>query len=333
MLNYFHPHPSHSVPIPTQNNQPAMSRATESPVVTPINNENTPKNHASVVKLTTSRELLRMLGPQALSRLGGLFSAWNARNANLPQEEKLSFTDWVADRDDLTKLNKRLDEEVECLEAHLEMQSNAHKSFVGKLVGDMAQKHQNLVAELESLTKKVALLEGARGDREEAETDEEANVTLKKPRSQEEFNAVRMILYKFNKANFKRQSEGKEVLKWGESEEFSMINTEDSLVAWLKTVHASTCSLGADTIEHFKVCVFRGKLVTLSKDYEDGVGVEALWMPDSKYDDVCKQSTRYKSKAHRQNDPRHGYELNGVKWTPKAYKKSSKKRKLADNTK
>ena len=305
-----------------------MSCATKSPVVTQTSNENTPKNTASAVKLTTARELLRMLGPQALSRLGGLFSAWSARNANVPQSEKLSFTDWVANRDDLNKLNDRVDQEVECLESNLANQSMEHKSFVGKLVGDMAQKHEDLLAEIKRLEVKVALLEEAQN-----KGDEAATVTLKKPRSQEEFNAVRTILYKFNKANFKREKEGKEVLKWGESEKFSMINTEDSLRAWLKTVHAVTCSLSPDTIEHFKVCVFRGKLVTLSKDYEDGVGVEALWMPDSKYDDVCKQSTRYKSKAHRENDPRHGYELNGVKWTPKAPKKSCKKRKLADNTK
>lgn len=307
-----------------------MSCATQSPVVTQRNNENPPKTSTNAVKLTTTRELLRMLGPQALSRLGGLFSAWHARNEKLPQPERLSFTDWVADRDDLAKLNKRLDEEVEHLLSQLQVQSHAHKSFVGKLVGDMAQKHDLLVAEIKSLTKRLGKFDRAQ---EEDETDEEANATLEKPRSQEEFNALRSMLYAFNKANFKRHKEGREVLKWGESEQFSTISNEESLVAWFKTVHASTCSLGPDTIDHFKVCVFRGKLVTLSKDYEDGVGIEAFWMPDSKYDEVCKQSTCYKSKDHRKNDPRHGYQLNGVKWAPKAPKKSSKKRKLANLTK
>lgn len=311
-----------------------MSCAAESPIVAQRNNdENTPRNNpTSAVKLITSREVVRMLGAPALSGLGGLFKAWQARNARLPPDQRMSFTDWVANRDDLTRLSNKVDAEVKNLENQLQVQSNAHKSFVGKLVRDMAQKHENLLAEMESLTERVRKFEGAREEAgEEDETDEEANVTLKKPRSQEEFNAIRVVLYRFNKANNKRHKEGKEVLKWGESELFSTISSEESLVAWFKSVHASTCGLGPDTIEHFKVCVFRGKLVTLSKDYEDGIGIEAFWMPDSKYDEVCKQAPAYKSKDHRKNDPRHGYQLNGVKWTPKAPKapkKSSKKRKL-----
>ena len=302
-----------------------------SPAVTQRTNENS-SARISVVKQVSSDEVVKMLGPQGLVRMGGLINAWRARNAKLPQKDKIAFVDWVADRDELDRLNKRVDEEVtnlqaqvQVLQGQLEVQSNALKSFAGKLVGDVAQKQGGLA-------ERIALLEKARD--ELVETDEEVTEALKEPKSQKEFDGIRETLYKFNKANNRRQKEGKQVLKWGESELYSTISSEESLVAWLKTVHASTCGLSVDTINDFKVCVFRGQLVTLSKDYEGGIGIEAFWMPDTKYDTGCKQSTSYKSAEHRKNDPRHGYQLDGVKWTPKprkvSKKKTTKKRKLTD---
>ena len=296
------------------------------PVVTKSTNENPSENPMRFVEKPSSKDVVEMLGPQGLATIGGLLSAWRERNSMLPIGEAMSFVDWVANRDELNLTHKRMDLEIKNLMAQLERQSNAQKSFVGKLMGDMTKKVETLANEIESLrTERGNPQEKAE---EQIETDEEVNQALKNPKSQEEFDTLRETLYKFNKTNYKRRKEGKEVLRWGESKRFSSISSEESFVAWLKTVHASTCSLSVDTIDDFKVCVFRGELVTLSKDYEGGIGIEAFWVPDSKYDTVCKRSTAYKSAQHRENDPRHGYQLNGVKWTPKASKKSSKKRKL-----
>jgi len=234
------------------------------------------------------RKILSLLKPQIM--LGTLFVDWNERNKT--QNNKLSFPDWVANRDELDQLNARVTKEV-----------------------------LNLQAQIENISTKLD--EVLRRD-EDTETDEEF---LKKPRSQAEFDAIRSTIYEFNKKNYKLGVRGKKVATWGEHQEFFDIECKKSFVAWLESEHAKELSLGPSTIDRFEVCVVRGKLVTLSKDYKGGIGLEALWIPDNKYDEaVCTQSTRYRSAAHKKNDPRLGYEFNGVKWTYPATNKKKRKR-------
>lgn len=53
----------------------------------------------------------------------------------------------------------------------------------------------------------------------------------------------------------------------------------------------------------------------------------ATWGEHQEFFTGNTPSTRYRSAAHKKNDPRLGYEFNGVKWTCPATKAKKKKRK------
>lgn len=206
--------------------------------------------------------------------------------------------------------------------------ATAQGLFKGKVfVGDITKEYHD---ELMKMKKEVAILKEYMENQEEiiAKAKEEywekkQPGGLKEPVTEEEFLRVRRMVELINK-NLKRP-------KWGPNGEFSNINSVESFNTWFESDHCKKFMIDPIDLTDFEVFVFEGDLVTLSKDFEGGVGVESLWS------DQISRSTGYKSVEHELNDPRRGYKFEGKRWdgctkrkktskSPKS-RKSSKKRK------
>lgn len=244
-----------------------------------------------------------------------LFDQWKERNSSVAISQHLDFAKYVANTDDFTKFGSRFDTEVKNILTQNKTQQQeiaaltlAAKKSAGerdKLRRDQAIMCQEWKSNLNSLRAEL----GVRGVKRSSEDSED----LKEPMSQGAFDAVRQTLFKFNKRNYRRSKKG-EAVTWGEDGQYDIICNRKSLEAWLDSEHALKLGLNSDVITNFNVCVFRGELATLDREFEGGVGIEALWWPDDAYD------TRYKPSRGDCNsslaDPRHGYTMNGVKWVP-----------------
>lgn len=247
--------------------------------------------------------------------LQSLYTQWNERNERLPLSQALSFADYIANKDDLVKLkaeNNRLKEElvefkkISC-QKHDEDMANMRLYQAGVTI--------ELKAQLAALRSELLVQVIGRGVKPVQ--------VFKEPRSQAAFDAVRLLLYTFNKRNYKR----KEKSKWGKNKEYDIIHNRESLEAWFDTKYAKDVKLNREVIEEFDVCVVRGELRTISKKFKGGVGIEAFWVPDEKYDEAgLKESSSYESTEALVNDPRRGYVLDGVKWVTATL---SKKRPVA----
>lgn len=290
------------------------------------NNENTPTetisaarspsvSRATFVQRLTTKDLIRQLGPQSLTWLGSLIGVWYNRNNEVTDDKKIPFSEWVVNRDELEGLRTEMTAMGKEKMKHVADQ----KIHFAKLFRDMTDKLTELTGEVTSLRSMIHKKEESEDD----ETDVD-NQSLKIPKTQESFNAVRSILYRFNKKNHKL---GDKARTWGEDGQYSVIKNEESLNAWFESSFAEDLGLGPETIKEFAVCVFQGELVTISKDFVGGVGIEAFWIPDDKYSEVCTRSKVHKDPSVK--DPREGYKFNGVRWSPpKALKKvGNKKRK------
>lgn len=159
---------------------------------------------------------------------------------------------------------------------------------------------------------------------------------LKEPVTEEGFLRVRRMVEVINKSLKRPKNVGQ---VWGPNGEFSNINSVESFDTWFESDHFKNLKIQqeiapfdvTDLLTDFEVVVFEGDLVTLSKDFEGGVGVESLWS------DQISRSTGYKSVEHELNDPRRGYKFGGKRWegctkrknSSQSFKssKSSKKRK------
>lgn len=206
--------------------------------------------------------------------------------------------------------------------------------FKGKVyVGDITKEYHE---ELLKIKKEVAILKKYKENQEEtiAKANEEYwgkeyPGELKEPVTEEEFLRVRRMVELINK-NLKRPKNVGQV--WGPNGEFSNINSTESFDTWFESDHCKKFKIDpidlTGLLTDFEVFVFEGDLVTLSKDFEGGVGVESLWS------DQISRSTGYKSVEHELNDPRRRYKFEGKRWDgctkrkkAKHSSKSSKKRK------
>lgn len=278
------------------------------------------------------------------SWLTSIYDKWEDRNNNLPPTETLTFAAYVVTCDDLAKVAK-VTEKVDAEVKSLRDENNALKEQLSNSESEMVKMRRNqgkLVTDLEALFKaemnalRTELGVKTKGedvggvhvkkDAKELKTGVSADVKdviddtrgLKEPRSEQAFDALRLVLYKFNKRNWIRSQEAPNtVKKWTKNGVmYDTIHNKDSLEAWFESEHASSYDLGPGVIEEFNVCVFRGELATISKEFEGGVGIEAFWLPNDKYDAHCVRSASYKSAESMLTDPRHGYMLSGVKWVP-----------------
>lgn len=245
------------------------------------------------------------------SWLGSLHNQWTERNQRLPLGQ-VPFADYVATIDDLLELKA----EVKELKAQ---------------VSSLEEKDVKTSEDLVNMTLHQARVTNELKEMFESELTSLRNDLVgkvrKEPRPQAAFDAVRLLLYTFNKRNHKRKKEksGK-VLKWGKNNKFDIIYNRESLEAWLESKYAKDLDLNKEVIDDFKVCVVRGELRTISKEFKGGVGIEAFWVPDNKYHDAgFEEASCYESTDALLNDPRRGYMLNGVVWVPST---SSKKRPL-----
>lgn len=228
--------------------------------------------------------------------LHSLHSGWVRRNESHPGKG-LAFDEYVVNRDDLEKFIHNCD--LELVKIRLGQ---------GTLCNEFNEKMEGLRAEISALRQQV----------EDLRRTEE----LKEPRSQEAFDAIRQTLFSFNKRNTKQHVGEKKT--WGKDNEFDLISSRKSLEAWLKSKHANMFGLDINVIDHFNVCVVKGELATIGREFEGGLGIEAFWIPQDKYDRLKKRSGSYSADSVRR-DPRHGYMLNGVKWVPSGGKQKKRR--------
>ena len=227
--------------------------------------------------------------------LTSLYNQWTERNQRLPLNQGVPFTDYLATTDDLLKLQG----EIKKLSAKHEEDMVNMRLHQARVTNELREMFESELASMrKELLGKVAV--------------------LKEPRSQAAFDAVRLLLYTFNKRNYKRKKgKGGQILKWGKNNEYDIICNRESLEAWFDSQYAKDLDLNKEVIEDFSVCVVRGELRTISKEFKGGVGIEAFWVPDNKYDEAgFKESSSYESTEAFLNDPRRGYMLDGVKWVP-----------------
>ena len=233
--------------------------------------------------------------------LQSLYTQWTERNQRLPVTQALTFNDYVANKDDLTKLELM---KISCTK-HDEGMANM-RCFQARVTNELQERFESEIAALkQNFASELAALRL------------EVLGKLKEPRTQAAFDAVRLLLHTFNKRNYKRKERGGEVSKWGEKNEYDIIYNRASLEAWLDSKYAKDVKLNRDVIETFSVCVVRGELRTISKKFKGGVGIEAFWVPDKKYDEAgFTESSSYESTEAFLSDPRREYALDGVKWVP-----------------
>lgn len=258
--------------------------------------------------------------------LMSVYTKWQERNKDPQISPKLPFSSFMATRDDLVKLGRRVDQEVRNL-----LHDN---QGLREEMTKMRLEHARVITDLRTVfrseadaIRKVQVQGQVQGqgqfqDQGQVQDQVQGQVQgqaqgqeLKEPRSQEAFDVVRKVIYTFNKRNVKRVRQGQKPLKFGANLEYSEISDKESLVAWLDSDFAKAHGFG-NVIEEFEVCVFRGELATISPEFKGGVGIEAFWIPDDKYDTYLTRSTCYESANSLLKDPRHGYMLNGVKWVP-----------------
>lgn len=141
---------------------------------------------------------------------------------------------------------------------------------------------------------------------------------LKDPVTEEEFLRLKHMVTLINRSLTWPKNVGQ---VWGPNGEFSSINSAESLRTWFESGHCKSLkipqTISPFDLDDFEVFVFEGDLVTLSKDFKGGVGVESLWCDES------STSTGYKSLVHELNDPRRRYRFEGKRWDGKKRKKSS----------
>lgn len=145
-------------------------------------------------------------------------------------------------------------------------------------------------------------------------------------------SSIKKILFKFNKEN-------PEAVKKGDASGVTFNNQQkitdlDSLVAFLETQRAKELGVPSDILETFKVFVVEGKLVTLSDEYDGGVGYSFLWKKKMSLRGATTNG--WCSDEAKENDPRLGVDPStgknyvdpetGVTWVHPKSDNSTKKR-------
>lgn len=145
---------------------------------------------------------------------------------------------------------------------------------------------------------------------------------LKEPKSEAQLTALRGLITVFNnKCARVAKKEGVEDIKWGDDNEFSVINSIESATAWFASPHAAKFKLGPQTLRDYEVFVFDGELVTLNRSYKGGTGMELLWTSDEVYRKKFRPSTTYETDFYMATDPRRKYAWKGEKFSPKRKKR------------
>jgi len=292
---------------------------------------------ASNVK-TDSFEMLEKLGPLVLTRLGLMYNRWHDRNSKFQESDKVTFPTWVDNFDRVNAIcqeNSSLKLKVTNLQNEIdEIKNDILDIKFNKVKEEIQEQNQEDVQDKEEVQDQdqnqeqeqdVQDVQDVLERMENMETllmqPEDDNVDLKVPKTEEEFNKVRKTIYLFNKKNYKLEKKAK---TWGDG--YNRIVNKKTLVAWLESPFAEERGLGISILEDFSVCVVDDCLVTLDRDFKGGIGVEAFWIPPSRYDSVAEVSTVWKSDSHKDSDPRHGYLFKGSKWVPELDSDQTSKR-------
>ena len=278
----------------------------------------------------SSLDLLEKLGPLVLTRLGLLYNRWHDRNSRFSNDEKVTFATWVDNFDRVNTLfqeNLALRSEIDQIKKDMqEFKQTKNKEEVLENIPKLdAEETLNAEEDIPKLNTEEVLEDIPKMDTEEEDlpklntedvSEDVPRQALKIPKTEEEFQHVRKTIYAFNKKNYKLLKENKKENKWGEDDCYNRIVNKKSLVAWLKTPFAISRGLGTHILEDFSVCVVDDCLVTTDRDFKGGVGIEAFWIPPSRYASVSSPSNKWKSEEHKDSDPRHEYSFKGLKWVP-----------------
>ena len=280
---------------------------------------------------TDSFEMLEKLGPLVLTRLGLMYNRWHDRNSKFQESERITFPTWVDNFDrvnmifqensslktTVVKLQTDIDElKSDIMEMKLSIKvQEAQEHDYQDEVHDQDHDHDEVNEKelLESMEKMETLLM--------LPEDVNVNVNLKVPKTEEEFDKIRKTIYSFNKKNYKLDKKAK---TWGDG--CSRISNKKSLVSWLESSFGEERGLGVSILEDFSVCVVDDCLVTVDRDFKGGIGIEAFWIPPSRYASVAEASTDWKSDYHKVADPRHEYSFKGSKWVPELSSDQTNKR-------
>lgn len=255
-----------------------------------------------------------------------------------PDKDKITFRSEFPSRRSVNVLNQKtakLQEKIEELERG---QARNKSNFDAIQEENIILKEDitRLKEEMEQLRMKCGAMSTSIRDAVSAETSTimeqlSAERELKEPRTEEQLQTLRGIICKFNERNKSKMKDGRKPKTFGVNGSLTLVRDLKSLHAWFVSDYAKSIGIGTRLIlkvSDFDVCVVDDKLVTISRDYKDGVGPEIFWTRNEEYKRLYTPSTSYKSTECFDDDPRRNYKFKGVRWTPPTGK--GKKRSLSE---
>lgn len=237
-----------------------------------------------------------------------------------------NFKDWFVTLSDLQKLDveAKLSQGrlLHDLKEYLGAKYDKNMSFLMKKYQALSSKYLQLEGELE----------GEISKREKTKATSLAS--LKTPKTMDRLIALNKVINVVNRGNARRRSQGKKLSKWGPDGRTTSIDGMESLKGWLNSKQAATYGLKPEILEDFRVVVYFEELVTLSKDFEGGIGFEVLWTPFELFNKTLKRAKTWASPDHYRKDPRRAYVFNNKAWSPidLSGSKNKKEKKLKRKT-
>lgn len=228
-------------------------------------------------------QTLENIGPVALKRIASSYSKWVDRNNGVEDKQQVSYAEYMNNFDTVKSLESR------------QIKLRAAIGKMENTLEDMSKNMKNLCDRLKAVEPK--------------EED------LRTPKTEEELDAVRNTIHGFNKKNH-RMKKSNEGVVWGGEKKYSVIVHKSSLVSWLESPHAKEYGLDPSVVEDFAVCVHKGKLVTLDRSYKDGIGIEALWVPQETMNKRRGPAIGWKNDECYKKDPRRKFSFKGARWVP-----------------
>lgn len=280
--------------------------------------------------------MLNLMGATRLSYIGALVQRWESKTLNgLSQtfSERIMNEDFIAGtesmcntaRSDIVSIQKELvgmqkaddslrEELVKTKKELVESKKDISRLFVD--LEEMKQKYGELAKRLVVPNPETSLTPSP--------APASASTSISR---------IKNILYTFNKDN-------PAAVKNGDASGVTFKNNQkkitdlDSLLAFLETKRARELGVPSDILETFKVFVLDGKLVTLSDEFDGGVGYPFLWKKKMSW--RGDNSAGWSSAEAKDNDPRLGMDPStgkkyvdpetGVAWVFPGSDSSTKKR-------
>lgn len=240
---------------------------------------------------TETFALLNKIGSTRIGYLGALVQRWE--NVAV---EGLSFTDWVMN-DDFVETTKRLCNTNTTTVLVL-------KKDVAGLQSDLSETRKELAESKEDISRLLEV------NRDIYAKYAQLSKRLPKIAKNIGIGSVKRVISKFNKENAAAVASGDDggVTFGG----FSVVDSLDSLNAFLDSMRARELGVPCNILETYKVFVLDGKLVTMSTEYHGGIGYSFLWKKRNK---PSFRAIGWSTEESKKLDPRLGVDpVTGVNY-------------------